>query len=124
MTALLEGVRVLLVEDEMLVCMDIEDMLVGFGCEVVGPAARVDQALELIETVPIDLAMLDVNLGRERSYPIAERLASRGIPFLISTGYAEVDAPYDERPRLQKPFSIEHLAACLKDLRREARSAR
>lgn len=123
MTASLEGVRVLVVEDEMLVCMDIEDMLVGFGCEVVGPAARVDQALELVERAPIDLAMLDINLGREKSYPIAERLASRGIPFLISTGYAEVDAPFDARPRLQKPFSRKDLAACLRDLRPACGSA-
>lgn len=108
--------RILLVEDEMLVCMDIQDMLEEFGYRVVGPAAHVNQALDLIEQEPIDLAVLDVNLGRETSYPIAERLSVRGIPFLFSTGYAEVDAAYKDRPRVQKPFSGQQLCEALKEL--------
>ncbi|WP_375262392.1 response regulator [Palleronia sp.] len=113
----LEGLRVLLVEDEMLVCMDLEDMLEQFGCIVVGPAARVKQALDLIEREALDIAVLDVNLGTERSYPIADRLSARGVPFLLSTGYAEVEPSYSDRPRLQKPFSDQQFARALTDLR-------
>lgn len=118
-----EDLRVLLVEDEMLVCMDIQDMLEEFGYRVVGPAAQVNQALELIEQEPIDLAVLDVNLGRETSYPIAERLSVRGIPFLFSTGYGEVDPAYRDRPRVQKPFSKQQLFEALRELNRSSRSA-
>lgn len=114
---MLEGLRVLLVEDEMLVCMDLEDMLTDFGCVVVGPAARVKQALDLIDREPVDAAVLDVNLGSERSYPVAERLSARGVPFLLSTGYADVDADYKDRPRLQKPFSDQQLARALVSLK-------
>lgn len=110
----LAGLRILLVEDEMLVCMDIEDMLTGFGCTIVGPAARVAQALLILEKEEIDIALLDVNLGREQSYPIIDLLIARGIPFLLSTGYAEIDSPYDRCPRIQKPYSDQQLERCLK----------
>ena len=124
MTTSLVGLRVLLVEDEMLVCMDIEDMLEEFGCEVVGPAARVAQALAIVDEERIDIALLDVNLGREKSYPIADRLTEKGTPFLLSTGYAEVEPPYDGCLRLQKPFSRKRLAELLEALRKEVRDPR
>ena len=111
-----EALRVLLVEDEMLVCMDIEDMLEEFGYQVVGPAARVDQALEIIEQEPIDLAVLDINLGRETSYPIAERLSVHATPFMFTSGYAKVDPLYRDRLHIQKPFSDQQLARALEDL--------
>ena len=118
----LAGLRVLVVEDEMLVCMDIEDMLEECGCEVVGPAARVSDALAILDTEAVDIALLDVNLGREKSYPIADRLTRNGTPFLLSTGYAEVDPPYNDHRRLQKPFSRKHLTEVLEELRREVRT--
>ncbi|TGN51522.1 response regulator [Paracoccus liaowanqingii] len=105
MNNILQDARVLLVEDEMLICLDIEFMLQELGCKVVGPAATVSKALALIEMEQIDLAVLDVNLGHEKSYPIVDRLTLLDIPLLLSTGYAEIDAPYDDCPRLQKPFS-------------------
>ena len=117
----LEGLRVLLVEDEMLVCMDIEDMLAELGCTVVGPAARVDQALELIQHEPVDMAVLDVNLGTERSYPLADQLRARGVPFLLSTGYAEVEHEYRDHLRLQKPFSQHQFAVALETLSKHDR---
>ncbi|SDY06812.1 response regulator [Citreimonas salinaria] len=117
----LEGLRVLLVEDGMLVCMDIEDMLADLGCAVVGPASRVDQALELIRHQPVDMAVLDVNLGTECSYPIADRLTALGVPFLLSTGYADVAAEYRTHSRLQKPFSQQQFATALEALRHSGR---
>ncbi|MBM3604776.1 MAG: response regulator [Alphaproteobacteria bacterium] len=113
MTSRLSGLRVLLVEDEMLVCMDIADMLEGFGCTVVGPAARVAQAFAILDAENVDVALLDVNLGREKSYPIVDRLSEKGTPVLLSTGYAELDPPYDRCPRVQKPYSRDHLARSL-----------
>ena len=120
MTENLAGLRILVVEDEMLVCMDIEEMLSEFGCIVVGTAARVSDALDIVERSEIDAAILDLNLGREKSYPVAHTLAERGIPFLLSTGYDEVDAPYAERPRVQKPFSADALARVLSRVVAEA----
>ncbi|WP_045319923.1 response regulator [Limimaricola cinnabarinus] len=112
----LNGLRVLVVEDEMLVCMDLMDMLSELGCIVVGPAARVQQALRIVEGEPIDLAMLDINLGRETSYPIAERLAALGIPYFFSTGYSVVEPAFENKPRLQKPFSERQLSSVLMSL--------
>lgn len=103
----LAGLRLLVVEDEALVAMLIEDTLLALGCAVVGPAGNVAQALELVEHEPIDLALLDVNLGGgERSYAVAEALAAREIPFLFVTGYGDkgVDRRYRRAPVLQKPF--------------------
>ena len=108
----LAGLRLLVVEDEALVAMLIEDTLLALGCAVVGPAGNVAQALELVEHEPIDLALLDVNLGGgERSYAVAEALAVREIPFLFVTGYGDkgVDRRYRRAPVLQKPFDPDQL---------------
>ena len=83
----LAGKRVLIVEDELLVALMIEDVLADLGCEVVGPFGSVAQALPAAGSEPIDLAVLDVNLGGEMVYPVAERLGERDIPFLFVSGY-------------------------------------
>lgn len=100
------GRRVLVVEDEMMVAWLLEDMLAELGCAVVGPAARVDKALAMIGAEAIDVAVLDVNLNGEMSYPIADALAERGVPFIFVTGYDKdrmLDG-YQSFPVLQKPF--------------------
>jgi DNA-binding NarL/FixJ family response regulator len=89
----LNGRRVLIVEDEMLVSMLVEDILLDFGCTVVGTAARLADAMELARTSEIDVALLDINLGGNRSFPVAEILAERGVPFVFASGI------------IQKPFS-------------------
>jgi len=81
------GRRVLVVEDEVLVAWLLEDMLADLGCAVVGPAVSVKQALAMIDAEAIDVAVLDVNLNGQLSYPIADALAARGVPFVFSTGY-------------------------------------
>ncbi|HET6804519.1 MAG TPA: response regulator [Frateuria sp.] len=98
--------RILLVEDEMLVAMLLEDMLVEAGHTIVGPMARIDQAVEAARSEAIDLAILDVNVGGEEVYPVAEALASREIPFAFATGYGAhgLAEPWQDRPTLQKPF--------------------
>jgi len=106
------GRRVLLVEDEMLVVWLIEDMLADLGCAVVGPAASVNQALAMIDAEAIDVAVLDVNLNGQMSSPIADALATRGVPFVFSTGY-DKDTLLDSYrifPVLQKPFHRSELS--------------
>ncbi|MBV9348558.1 MAG: response regulator [Pseudolabrys sp.] len=104
--------RILVVEDEPLVAMMIEDTLIALGYDVIGPAASVGDALALIESEGIDGGLLDVNLGHdERSYPVAERLASRRTPFIFVTGYgaAAIDRRFNAVPVLQKPFGANDL---------------
>jgi CheY-like chemotaxis protein len=118
-TANLDGLRVLVVEDEMMVSMLIEDMLSDMGCVVVGPAARLDEAIDLAKTATIDCAVLDVNLGGQPIYPLADLLREMGRPFAFATGYGdagvrEVDVG---TPVLQKPFREGDLARVLKELR-------
>src|SRR5205085_11168424 len=98
--------RILIVEDEMLVAMNIEDMLLDLGHEVAGLASRLAPALQLAAEAEFDAAMLDVNLAGERSFPVAELLEGRGIPYLFATGYgiAGIEERYRHAPVLQKPF--------------------
>ncbi|WP_342111015.1 response regulator [Methylobacterium sp. SI9] len=107
MTSLV-GRRVLLVEDESLVAMLAEDMLLDLGCEVT-VAMRLDKALGLVRSETFDLAVLDVNLGDARSYPVADLLHERGTPFLFATGYGRkgLDRTYQDVPVLQKPYQAE-----------------
>jgi CheY-like chemotaxis protein len=110
--------RVLVVEDEMIVAWLLEDMLAELGCAVVGPAVSVDQALAMIDAQPIDVAVLDVNLNGQTSYPIADVLATRGVPFVFSTGYDKDRLPdgYRTCPVLQKPFRRSQLVDALAKL--------
>ena len=100
------GKRILVVEDEMIVAMLIEDILMDNGATVVGPAARVNKALDLLGTEAVDAALLDVNLAGENTMPVAEELRRRGIPFAFATGYGAAGLPdgFAGQPLLQKPF--------------------
>jgi CheY-like chemotaxis protein len=115
----LNGLRVLVVEDEMMVSMLIEDMLGDLGCLVVGPASRLDEAMELARLGELDCAVLDVNLGGQSIFPLADLLRERGAPYAFATGYGdaglrEVDK---DSPVLQKPFREADLARILGELR-------
>jgi CheY-like chemotaxis protein len=110
--------KVLVVEDEMIVAWLLEDMLADLGCAVVGPAASVKQALAMIDAETIDVAVLDVNLKGQMSYPIADVLAARGVPFVFSTGYDKdrlLDG-YRTFPVMQKPFHQSELENMLAQL--------
>ena len=119
MTAKLDGLRVLVVEDEMMVSMLIEDMLAELGCEVVGPASRLDEAIDLAKSSEIDCAVLDVNLGGQPIFPLADLLRERGRPFAFATGYGDAGLREADRgsPVLQKPFREGDLARVLSELR-------
>ncbi len=111
----LAGRRILAVEDESLVAMFLEDLLVEFGCTVIGPASRVHDALALVESNFLDGAVLDINLAGERVFPVADRLAELKIPFLFATGYGEAGLPdvYRSKVVLQKPYSAQTLRKAL-----------
>ena len=115
MGKVLSGRRLLVVEDEMLVLMNIEDMLADLGCESVALAATVDQAIALIDTQRFDAALLDMNLNGQKSHAVADKLAAHGVPFVFSTGYSGQDMRegYRDRPLLKKPFGSEELAEIL-----------
>lgn len=115
---LLTNIKILVVEDEMLVMMAIEDTLADLGCSSIAVAGSIDQALELISANDFDLAMLDVNLGGQRSYPVARALDLRGVPFAFSTGYSEhgVGQDFGDRPVLTKPYNKHRLVAVLSAL--------
>ena len=122
----MKGLKILVVEDEAAISLLIEDMLLDFGCEVVGPAARLAAALEMAQDASVDLAILDVNVAGESVYPVAEALAGRGIPFVFSTGYggAGIEDPYRNRPVLQKPFAQRDLQdKLLQALRADAQAS-
>jgi CheY-like chemotaxis protein len=110
--------RILVIEDEMLVAMNIEDMLLELGHEMAGLAGRLEHALVLARDSAFDLAMLDVNLAGEPSFPVAQVLAERGIPFLFATGYGikGISEPYRDRPVLQKPFRATDLSDILRSM--------
>jgi CheY-like chemotaxis protein len=111
----LGGRRILVVEDEAILAWALQDMLTGYGYEVVGPAARVSQALDLIGREAVDAAVLDVNLNGQKCYPIADALVARGVPFLFSTAYSSegIEKDYRHHTKLQKPFSAPDLAKAL-----------
>jgi DNA-binding response OmpR family regulator len=105
------GRPVLLVEDEMALVVMIEDALLRLGVRVVGPVARLDAALRLAREAPIDAAVLDINIRGGNSYPVADILTERSIPFVFCTGYGDwaLEERYRDRPRLTKPFNSRDL---------------
>lgn len=110
--------RVLVVEDESLIAMLVEDGLETLGYEVVGPVGTVDAALRIVEQMQFDLALLDINLGGKQSFPIAEALEARGIPYVFLTGYDKSSLPpaFQHRFGLQKPFRMSALRQALENL--------
>lgn len=111
----LVGARLLVVEDELLVLLDLEDRLAEIGCRIVGKASNFSSAMSLASSLDCDAALVDIDLAGQPSYPVAEVLLKRGIPFLFSTGFhgeALADR-YAAQPRLTKPFETVDLKLAL-----------
>ena len=109
------GRRVLVVEDEVLVGMLIEEMLLDLGYEIAALSTHLDQAIALAKTAEFDIALLDINLNGQQSFPVADVVRARGLPFLFATGYGSriLPEPYRDAPILQKPFSLAELKGAL-----------
>jgi DNA-binding response OmpR family regulator len=108
----------MVVEDELLVALMIEEVLLEQGCQIIGPFTNLADALRAARDETMELAVLDVNLCGERVYPVAELLESRGIPFLLLSGYGRDAAPPD-RPNwvsCSKPFRGHELTHALVQL--------
>ncbi|MDN4633719.1 response regulator [Sphingomonas sp. PsM26] len=105
----LRGRRVLIVEDNYLMAMGLAAVLKQAGAFVAGPVANIREALALLDPLP-DCASLDVQLGKETSFPIADELAARGVPFLFCTGTTvDIPARHRIRPVCSKPFRPRNL---------------
>jgi two-component system, chemotaxis family, sensor kinase Cph1 len=98
--------RILVVEDSAIVLMSLEMLINDLGWEIVGPATRLPKALELAKSEPLDAALLDVNLDGEMSWPVADILKTRGIPFSFTTGYGAAMIPqqFSDVVAIGKPF--------------------
>lgn len=110
--------HVLIVEDDIFIALDLERVLDDAGCGVVGPAASVELALAKISVTKLDAALLDVNLGQELVFPVADRLSAEGIPFIFVTGEPRtVPERHWMRPVITKPYQapavLEALAAVM-----------
>lgn len=111
----LEGLNILIVEDEAAVSFLVEDMLQDLGCTAVWHASNVREALDIVAKHRPDAAVLDVNLRDELAYPVAERLDEMEVPFIFATGYGRRGIPSDWliKPVVQKPFDAEALRDAL-----------
>lgn len=109
----LRGQTILLVEDEALIAMEIEMVLDSLGAHIVGPVPDLPEALAAAETGRFDAAVLDVDLGGEDVFPVAERLLRRRVPFLFHTGHGlrlEIARDFPDAPVCKKPIAAERLA--------------
>jgi DNA-binding response OmpR family regulator len=107
----LEGLRVLLIEDESLVAELIVDILETAGCAVIGPFARIDPALRAAAEETFDAALLDLDLAGVSTFPVAAFLASRNLPFIFLTGFGKgaLQGEYAGHPIIAKPFKSQNL---------------
>ncbi len=113
-----KNTRILIVEDEPLVSMDVAMALSDAGCDIVGPAANLDKARELIAGDQFEVAILDANIAGEPVHELAAELSRRGIPFAFLTGYGREGMPQEFRtaPLIDKPFNPRQLVAVVEAL--------
>ena len=111
------GERILLVEDSPVISLRTEDSLRDHGYFVVGPAYDMQQALDLAGREQIDAAIVDLNIRGEKIFPVLTILKERGIPFVMTSGYADWSMPeeWQDRPRLQKPVEEATLMKALRN---------
>ena len=111
--------RALVVEDNMVVALDMAEILEDAGVSDIRVAATVEQGLSFLDESPVDFALLDVNLGTSTSLEVAKVLASRGVPFILTTGYEGASGMTDgfpPSPILVKPYSPSDIVAAVADL--------
>jgi CheY-like chemotaxis protein len=111
----LRGLRILVVEDEYLIADEMRRAFEDAGSEVLGPVPSVEEAIALINQCDIDLALLDVNLGGQPVWPVADALKDRGVHFVFATGYDASALPprYAGVPRCEKPVDMRRVRRAL-----------
>lgn len=111
--------RVVLIEDEPLIALDVEQIVVEAGFEVAGMAATFEGALALVASAEFDAAVVDANLGGKSAGAIADVLKGRGIPFVAISGYSidQRPAAFAGAPFLSKPFKPSALLAAIRSLK-------
>jgi CheY-like chemotaxis protein len=112
----LEGLRILIAEDNLFAAMELEQTLLAFGCRPVGPVASLDQAMSLALHEDLDGALLDVELQGQLVFAVAEELQRRRIPMIFASGYGADDifpAAFAHHPRLPKPFGEDDVRRAL-----------
>jgi DNA-binding response OmpR family regulator len=114
--------RILVAEDEVLICMLLETILSDAGYEVLA-ASSVEEALGVIDREAVDAAILDINLHGKKVYPVAEKLTCVGKPFLFATGGGDAIAGFPNSPFVAKPFREEELLEAMDQLLAGARTA-
>jgi CheY-like chemotaxis protein len=114
----LKGRRILVVEDSPVVAPFTAEILSELGCKVVGPAPNMAAGRELIEAGEFDAALMDVHIRGERVFPLCEMLEAAGVPFVLTSGYADWELPekWNDRPRLPKPYTMEQVEEALSAL--------
>jgi CheY-like chemotaxis protein len=114
----LKGRRILVVEDSPVLAPFTVDVLDELGCEVVGSAPNMAVAREMVEAGGFDGALMDIHIRGERIFSLCEVLAAKGVPFVLTSGYADWTMPekWNDRPRLQKPYTIEQVEEALSSL--------
>ena len=114
-TADLTGKRILLIEDSPVVGPFTAELIKELGCEVVGPAPNMAAARELIEDGGYDAALMDIHIRGERVFPLCEVIEAKGLPFVLTSGYADWQMPdkWAGRPRLQKPYTFDQVEQAL-----------
>ena len=113
----IHGLRLLIVEDALLLTLELEAGLQEAGAQIVGSAADVDEAMRMVD-LPLDAAVLDANLNGVSVLPVAEALAKRGVPFVFATGYGDSKmAPQGfGAPVIRKPYDVTQVAAALAEV--------
>ena len=111
----LDGLRVLIVEDQFLIADDMRRAVTALGAAVVGPCATVEDAIARLKSEPVQVGLLDLSLRGEQVLPVADEMIRRGVPFAFATGYEEwvIPARYRGHPRIEKPASASALREVL-----------
>lgn len=118
MSELLEGRDILIVDDEYLIALDMSDIVESHGGNVVGPAGRLDEARRLIAAHTVQGAILDINLGPDCGFPLADELMARNIPIVLATGYDPASLPdrFAAIPVISKPPTEPDVSTALRTL--------
>jgi CheY-like chemotaxis protein len=112
---------ILLVEDEAMIRMMVTDMVEELGHRVAAETGSMDEATKLARSADFDLAIIDMNLNGAMTFPIADTIAERNIPFFFASGYASTRATDAHRQELvlQKPFTVDRLEAAIDQAMRD-----